>query len=186
MRAFFCIPIDDSLRGDIAAVAGSIRERTATRASWVPPSNYHITLRFLGDIDPMITVKLERMARGIATRTGAFQITIDRIGAFPSAERPRVIWAGGEAPAAFVGLSSSLNGSLERFGFPRQREERVVHITVARVKGRADPGLVEAIRSIDPPSERFTAERIVLMESRLTPRGALYSPLFSVELGKGG
>jgi len=186
MRAFFCIPIDETLRRDIAGVAESLREQTMTRAAWVSPRNYHITLRFLGEIDPMATVELERIARGVAKGREPFTFTIERIGAFPAVERPRVIWAGGPAPAEFVELSSSLNGSLERLGFPRQRGEEVVHITIARVKGRVDLGLMEGIRSTGISPKRFIAERIVLMESRLTPRGAVYSPLFTVELKKGG
>lgn len=183
MRAFFCIPIDEALREEIAGAADAIRRRTGTRASWVRPRNYHITIRFLGEIDPLMTVELERIARAAGVR--AFAVTIDRIGAFPTVERPRVIWAGGEAPPGFVELASSLNGSLERLGFPRGRDEKIVHITIARVKGKVDPGLVEGIRSTGIPSMRFTAARIVLMESRLTPRGPIYSPLFTIELERG-
>jgi len=186
MRAFFCIPIDETLRRDIAGVAESLREQTMTRAAWVSPPNYHITLRFLGEIDPMMTVELERISRRLARGREQFSLTIDRVSAFPTVERPRVIWAGGPAPPEFVELSSSLNGSLERLGFPRQRGEEVVHITIARVKGRIDPGLLEGIRSTGIPSKRFIAGRIVLMESRLTRRGPVYSPLFTVGLEKGG
>ncbi len=186
MRAFFCIPIDETIRREIAAVAGTLREGTATRAVWVPPDNYHITLRFLGEIDPMLTVELERIAREIAEKMGAFPFTIDRLGAFPTVERPRVIWVGGTATPEFTALSSTLDRSLERLGFPRKREERVVHITIARTKGMADPGLIEGIRSTGIPSNRISVERMILMESRLTPRGAVYSPLFSIPLTEDG
>lgn len=51
MRAFLCIPIKDDLRSHIASVARELRERVDARAAWVQRENYHVTVRFLGEID---------------------------------------------------------------------------------------------------------------------------------------
>jgi len=186
MRAFFCIPIDDSLRREIARLAEGLRGGTKARVSWVERGNYHVTLRFLGEIDPMLTADLERITREVASAIGPFQLTVDRVSAFPTVDRPRVIWVGGKASPEFLNLCFALNSRLEQLGFPRVRDEKVVHITIARVKGRVDPGLEARLRSASLPPRLLPVERVVLMESRLSPRGAVYSPLFTVFLGKDG
>ena len=181
MRAFFCLATDDALNRDLAALAGVLRARTATRVAWVRPRNFHVTVRFLGDIDPMLTVALERMTRAVADDTAPFPLEIDRLGAFPDPTRARVIWAGGDAPAEFITLVDRINHGLVEFGFPPPRKETIAHITLGRVKGRPDRALEQALGEHSTlPVHVLHVDRIILMESTLTPRGAEYAPLFSV------
>ncbi len=186
MRTFLCIPIDTRHREKIASLSQHLRTHIDTYASWVKPENYHITVRFLGDIDPMLTVDLERVCRAITANTLAFTIPVDRVGGFPSLERPRVLWVGGEAPSTFRELLTNIGGSLAPLGFPRPREETFAHITVARIKGRVRSSINEAMTALGTGiSWNLRADRLVLMESRLTPRGAIYSPLFSLPFAGG-
>ncbi len=181
MRTFFCLATDAILNRDLAALAGKLRAATTVRVAWVQPRNFHVTVRFLGDIDPMLTVALERMIRSIAARTAPFPIEIERLGAFPTPARARVIWAGGDAPPEFVTLVDQINHGLATLGFPPSRKETIAHITLGRVKGRPDKALERALgehRAL--PVHVLHVNRIILMESTLTPRGAEYAPLFSV------
>jgi 2'-5' RNA ligase len=186
MRAFFCIPADSKLKERIGSIASRLRDATRMRASWVRPENYHLTVRFLGEIDPMSTLELDELCRRVAIAVSPFDVFLDRVGAFPSFERARVIWVGGAAPSAYVALASSLNERLREMGFPKDRNETVAHVTLARVKGAPDPELPGSIDAMNPlPGWPLRADRIVLMESRLTPRGAIYTPLFTVPFGEG-
>ena len=180
MRTFLCIPIEDDLRNHISSVAEDLRERINARASWVQRENYHVTVRFLGEIDPMLTVDLKEACREVTAQIPSFDISMDRIGGFPNLDNPRVLWVGGEGPARFRNLLSELDDGLTQLGFTRARVESLAHITIARIKGRLHAPLAGAIEQITPPSWRLRAERLVLMESRLTPRGAIYSPLFTL------
>ena len=56
MRAFFSIPLGADIAASIDRIAKGVRGATDTRASWVRMENYHVTLRFLGEIDPLLTV----------------------------------------------------------------------------------------------------------------------------------
>jgi len=165
-------------------MATRVRTATQMRASWVPPDNYHITLRFLGDMDPAIIVDLDRLCRDLAEDIEPFECTLDRVGAFPSMDRARVLWVGGEAPSAFQHLCRRLSDGLMELDFPRDKKQSVTHVTLARIKDRPDPRLREIAMSIEPVSPLVLAvDRIVLMESTLTPRGARYAPLFTTKLG---
>ena len=156
------------------------------RASWVRPENYHLTVRFLGEIEPMLTVDLERVSRRITTSIAPFALSLDRFGGFPSIERPRVLWFGGETPSLFRGLATSLSHDLGELGFPPEDREPDAHVTIARIKGRPDPATPGVIARLGPVAPLpVHVDRLVLMQSELTPAGAIYTPLFSTPLGGG-
>ena len=183
MRAFFCIPMPEQLREPIYEAAEHLRSQTKMRASWVSRQNYHMTLRFLGDIDPALSVDLEFLCRTLCRDIAPFECSLDRIDAFPNVDRARVIWVGGEAPPSFLRLSQALAAGLVDLGFPQSKCESLVHVTLARVKDRPDPALPGLISELNPLAQlKMLVDRIVLMESTLTRHGAVYSPLFSREL----
>ncbi len=185
MRTFLCIPVGPSIRDHIASVAGELQLRVDTYASWVPLDNYHVTVRFLGEIDPLLTVNLKEACRTVTSQLPPFEIQLDRVGGFPSLDNPRVLWVGGEAPKVFRDLLYLLDSELSRLGFPHARAESIAHITLARVKGRIHTPLSQAIEKIDQPAWTLRADRLLLMESRLTPRGAVYSSLFTLPFAGG-
>jgi 2'-5' RNA ligase len=181
MRTFLCIPIDRSLRTILDELSRRARRLIPVRASWVKPENFHVTVRFLGEIDPMLTIDLERACKTVTRDTTPFDLSIDRVGAFPTPDRPRVLWAGGDAPPSFTALLTSLDRELAELGFSGGRPETVAHITLARIKGRTDPEIAQTIRGLaDSPDWTLRADRLVLMESRLTAQGAIYTPLLTL------
>ena len=183
MRVFFCLPIPASVRAGIENMSTRLRDAVGGLASWVRPENYHITVRFLGDIDPMMTIELESLCRDVVESFSPFDVAIDQVGAFPNAERARVLWIGGPCCEPFSSLTAILNGRLESLGFPSERKASTPHVTIARVKGRADPRIPGEIATLNPlPGWSVPIDRVVLMESQLMPGGAAHTPLFSVQL----
>ncbi|MCK5247792.1 RNA 2',3'-cyclic phosphodiesterase [Candidatus Bipolaricaulota bacterium] len=184
MRAFFGIPIQNQLQWAIRETAEHLRSQTRMRASWVPQQNYHITLRFLGDIDPDLSVDLDDLCRAVCQDLEPFECIMDRVGSFPSVDRARVIWVGGEASPSFRRLSQALSDGLVDLGFPETRKESWVHVTLARIKDRPDPALPGLISELNPIAPlKMPVDHIALMESTLTPQGVVYSPLFTTRLG---
>ena len=180
MRTFFCIPLKTDIASSIGRIASGIRDATDMRASWVREENYHVTVRFLGEIEPELTVELERIGRRIAARLEPFTLTLDRLGCFPSTARARVLWLGGDASPVFHGLAASLHHELSTLGFPPERKPTVAHVTLARIKGRPDPKLSRVLEESQPSDAlKVRADRLVLMESVLTPSGGVYTPLFA-------
>ncbi len=180
MRAFLAIPIPQAVASTVSDLALRMREQCVMRASWVPARNYHLTVRFLGDIDPALTVPLSQLSAEICSRVQPFACELNRLGAFPSLDRARVLWVGGDAPDAFRALCSAFSNGLQALGFPKDRLDHRIHVTMARVKGRPDASLPAALSSLSPaPDLRFLAEEVQLMESVLSSRGAVYSPVFT-------
>ena len=185
MRAFFCVPLPASVRRQIEEIAGSLQRDLRMSASWVRPENYHLTLRFLGEIDPMLSIPLDSATRRVTRTVAPFDLSITQLGLFPDAGRPRVLWAGG-ASERFERLARSLGQTIEELGFPLDRRPASPHVTLARIKGRPDPALEQVLSALDSlPGWRIPVDRIVLMESELTPRGAVYAPLFTTCLEGG-
>jgi len=184
MRAFLCVAVRAEIRSLLKGISDELRMSTASRASWVVAENYHVTVQFLGEIDPMLTVPLQRGLEASVSGQKAFDVMLDRISGFPSPERPRVLWAGGAASAAFGKLVCAVSQSTQLLGFPRERQPDVFHITLARIRGAADARLVKAIGELshttDPTPINVTG--VTLMESRLTKHGAKYNRLFEVPL----
>lgn len=184
MRAFFCIELEDGVKEGLDGVIQSLKRDEgwrATRVGWVRRENLHITLKFLGEVAPELVEDLRLAAEVVSEGIEPFKLELDRLGAFPSPERPRVIWAGSSAPPEeILQLYERLEGELHSLGFPREGRPYTPHVTLGRVKGR---GRVTIGWLGEAEPFHFTAEAtgITLMESRLTPGGALYRPAFRVE-----
>ncbi len=184
MRAFLCLPISDDHRRTLGAIADDLRSRLMVRAGWVPRENYHITLRFLGEIDPMLTVAMDEKMQAVVRDKAPFTCILDRLGAFPDAARARVVWAGGEPPPEYVELIHDVSDALMDLGFAQERIDSGTHITLARLKERPGPGLGQTLACLSPqPPLRMAFGYVSLMQSTLTPHGAHYDTLCTWRLG---
>ena len=108
------------------------------------------------------------------------------LGAFPSATRARVIWSGVTAGAdSLVTLAAAVERELAALGYPPEGGAFCAHSTLARIREpRRDPEIVRALEagaSLDFGTTRV--ERVSLMRSDLSPRGARYTELAARALG---
>jgi 2'-5' RNA ligase len=175
MRLFVAIDIPDEVR---RAVADYVRPLAAIRsgARWVSTPGMHVTVKFIGDIEPE---RLEPVSDALraARRVGAIEITFRGSGFFPNPKHPKVFWAGIEAGAALAELAADLEQRLEPLGILREGRAFRPHLTLARFK--SEEGLRElhaAIAALGQPEfGSGVAREFVLYESKLRPGGAEYS-----------
>lgn len=157
------------------------------KARWVRPQNIHLTLKFLGNIDPADIDDIGVVMADAAGDCAPFSLTIGGIGFFPGIKRPRVIWVGlGGAKPALFNLQRNLENRLATAGFPKEKRSFKAHLTLGRIRQAANPDIVgQAIQDYsDLGNLKFTADRIVLFKSDLKPSGAVYSHLKQVGLAK--
>jgi 2'-5' RNA ligase len=158
----------------------------ARDVAWVAGDNLHLTLKFLGGVE---TERLEALAgavRAAAASCDPFELNVEGLGAFPSPSRPRVLWAGvheGAGPAAE--LARRIDDALAPLGCAREARTFAAHVTLGRVREpRANLALAAALAR-DESFGRQRVERVTLMRSELSPRGARHSELAAAPLGPG-
>jgi len=113
-------------------------------ARFESPEKLHITLAFLGWVEPESVEPVRDALARVAHDAKPFELTLDKLGAFPHERRPRVVWIGAcEQGAAFRELSRSVRAAYEELGFTFDKDA-VAHVTVARVKGgHAHPPMLD-------------------------------------------
>ena len=141
-------------------------------ARWIDVENYHLTLRFIGDIDGRsadeLVSGLDRIARH------QFSLRLSGTGSFGS-RKPHSIYAG-VAPCPELNLlQADINRVCSRTGVPADPRKFTPHVTVARLKGAADPAVASWLSargnfSADP----FKVRRFVLMSSKASVGGGPY------------
>jgi 2'-5' RNA ligase len=142
-------------------------------ARWMDPENYHITLRFIGDVDHVIanevTDGLDRLAH-----SEPFTLRLNHLGAF-GGDKPRALYAGAEVNATLVRLQAAQERVLQRLGLSPEGRKFTPHVSLARLRGSSAADIarfmVEAGRF--EPLE-FPVGRFVLFSSRDSVGGGPY------------
>ncbi|HET7427574.1 MAG TPA: RNA 2',3'-cyclic phosphodiesterase [Gemmatimonadales bacterium] len=182
MRLFAGIPIVDQARREIVALLGALRE-SGWPVRWVHEEGLHLTLKFYGEVAGERLEVIEETVRFAGAGTGPLALRLDRLGAFPSETRPRVLWIGIDAPPALEVLQDRLERAGERIGFPPEGAPFRPHVTLGRVReGHRLPlhGLDEFANAYTQVA--FVGGQLVLFESVLTTRGPRYEPRLTIEL----
>jgi 2'-5' RNA ligase len=184
VRLFVAVNLPDPIRHAIESAAAPIR-RAAPSVRWLPPDNFHITLKFLGSVpdDRVNTIKAALTAA--ATQASPFEMNVRGAGAFPNFRRARVYWVGVDGGDLLARLQHEVERTIAPLGFPTEARPFHPHITI----GRVNQSPADEMRAVETASRDFQNEsRIVvksveLMESKLSPKGARYEAIQSVPLG---
>ena len=164
MNHFFALELSEEARQTVHAVASEWRHQLMT-ASWYDPADYHITLKFLGNLDEAEQPRLIEAALPVAAEATPFKVQAAPFGGFPSMLAPSVLWAGVQISSELGTLASRLEGTMSSLGFRADRRRYQPHVTVARCRLRTSHGTDWPL-----PSERlfanFTACRFVLLQTR--------------------
>lgn len=174
MRAFIAIDLPDPLRAALGEAQQAFRS-ACRDARWTRPEGIHLTLKFLGEISDAQTKQVvEALAR--IGPIEPFTVEVKGFGFFPQAHRPRVFWAGVEAPPALAELATQVESHMEKVGFAREDRPFSPHLTLARFQvPRPQPELEAAIATRAATSlGKFEAAEFFLFESKLSPQGAQY------------
>jgi 2'-5' RNA ligase len=186
MRTFFCIELEDRIKEELDGITRRLKRGGEVRVSWVRPENLHITLKFLGQVDPERVEELQLAGEMACEGLEAFALELDQVGAFPNPGRPRIIWAGSSSPPEEIfQIYRRLERELGPLGFPPEGKPYTPHITLGRVKERNRAKAAQMgkrLEKVEPFRFVAAASGLTLMESRLDPAGAIYTPIFKVEI----
>lgn len=141
----------------------------------VPSANWHVTLRFLGDMSEQKLPALTKVLHDGVPEPLHWSVRITGVGAFPQRSRPSVVWVGLKPDDAIRQLATSLNQALGAIGIKPESKSFRAHVTLARLKGRPTQALNQLLTEM-ADTELGTCElgEVVLMQSELTSSGAVY------------
>jgi len=189
MRCFIAVDVGDAIRREVTRVVSTLTGKLEAvkappKVVWVKPSALHLTVRFLGEIEPADVERLQQvLAPAIAL--APFEVQWRGIGTFPNNKHPRALWIGvvnGAAPLAQLEAEVSRRMAS---GIVADLDDRPLlpHLTVGRVKmdgvGVDWPKILQAVEV-----KRVTTvvDRVTLYRSELSRGGPHYTGLVSAPL----
>jgi 2'-5' RNA ligase len=165
-RLFTAVEVPANIGQSLALLRGGL-----PGARWVEPENYHVSLRFIGDID-------DALAREIADMLGQvkrprFDLRIDGLDSF-GGNRPRVVVAAVPAVPELVDLQADHERLMQRVGLEPERKYRP-HVTLARLRDTSSRQVADFLSTRQPfRSTSFPVSRFVLYSSRASVGGGPY------------
>jgi 2'-5' RNA ligase len=175
MRLFVGLELPWELRQRIALMSGA----GIPGARWVPPENYHVTLRFIGEAPRYLAEEIDHALE--ALRAPAFPLTLGGIGTFakggPKGSRSQTLWLGVERSERLERLQSKIETALQRCGLEPERRKFQPHVTLARLDGAAEARLAAFVQAHNLfRAESVAVEHFTLFSSVLGKDQPAYTP----------
>lgn len=182
MRTFIAVDMPPRCRQHLEKVLPAIRQDIKSRMAWTNPDTWHLTLKFLGELETDRVVAVREALRKI--QFDPFLLQPGSAGVFPGPQKPNVLWVGLAAGAQPChALARSIQQSMTDIGFPEGRPFQA-HLTLGRIKldkGDEWRSVLKRIRAVKWPS--FTVRSFTLYKSVLGPGGARHTPLETYSAG---
>lgn len=169
-----------------AALSLSLLRGGLPGARWIDVENYHLTLRFIGDVEGHVADEVANALDRV--RRPAFPLTLSGVGAFGS-KKPHSIYAGVAASPELTALQGEIDRICQRVGVPSDQRKFVPHVTLARLRNTSAPDVAAYLSGRGNFSAQpFQVGRFVLMSSRDSVGGGPYlvEEAWPLLAGKGG
>ncbi|MGH2785964.1 MAG: RNA 2',3'-cyclic phosphodiesterase [Actinomycetota bacterium] len=178
MRLFVAVDLPATVKDELDRVITELRP-AIPNAKWVPRDNLHLTLSFLGEVGDDRVEPIVDALRDAVSSISPIPARLAGSGAFPSARRARVLWAGLESEG-LPALAEATAEALVPMGFPRESRSWTAHLTVARFREPANVGSLLPLRLEELSLE---VAELTLFRSRLARPAPRYEPVIRVPLG---
>ena len=173
MRLFIAIEIPEDAKEYITKIQENI-DNTTNKIRFVDKNQIHLTLKFLGEVQPNITEEINGNLKKIAFKP--FSVVLNSVGVFPSESYIRVIWIGFKPEDPILKLQNNIDENLKRL-FKKEKNFKP-HLTLARVKyieNKED--FIDKLKKIKIENKRIDVNDFKLVKSTLTPEGPIYEDL---------
>ena len=180
IRSFLAFELPLEIEAIVTRVSDELKQ-SSLDAKWVEPGNIHLTVVFMGDIEPDKIPTIREEVGKVCLTYGAFDISLKGLGCFPHIRKPRVIWVGLDGNLERMSLfRDTLQERLVPFGIKEEKRSFKPHLTLGRFRKprRMDSEEIELFsRYGDVTSPVCSLKELVLFRSELKPGGARYTQL---------
>jgi 2'-5' RNA ligase len=172
LRLFVGIALPPELELRLSLLASGV-----PGARWVDPGNYHLTLRFIGEVDEGMASDVDAVLLHIQAKR--FDVVLAGVGHFGD----RMLWAGVEKSPPLVHLRDRVESALVRLGLEPETRRYAPHVTLARLRNASGAKLQEFLAEHALfRAEPFPVEKFSLVASYLTKAGSIYEDQADYEL----
>jgi 2'-5' RNA ligase len=182
IRAFFAVDLGAAARAAAAELQQVLRRGPGgDGVRWVLAEGLHVTLRFLGDVEPARLSRLVDAVRSEVSTRSPFELHLCGLAGLPGSRHPRVVVLEVAPAEPLEGLAAAVERGAVAAGFEPETRPFRAHLTLGRVRVRY--ALPPEGRRPAPAPSPFAVEEAVLYRSRLGPGGSRYTPLERLALG---
>lgn len=191
LRLFIAIAVPPDVRQEIERAQNQLRRCSSPGAiRWTKSEQFHVTLKFLGDVPAEQLPALEESVSAMCAGFPALQLAAGGIGFFPGRHKPRVIWAGAADDA---GRLAELHRQIDEAARPYAPADKpgkfTGHVTLGRLKPGRRVVLDKLIERAGVLRDRqfggWPAGEVEIVRCDLTSTGALHTPVASCRLAGG-
>ncbi|MFH1454078.1 MAG: RNA 2',3'-cyclic phosphodiesterase [Armatimonadota bacterium] len=179
LRLFIACKLSKEILEKVSAIMEKCKNLDLD-AKWVTVENLHLTLKFLGAVEPELLEKITKKLQTASRELTCFDLDIEGVGVFPRTGNPRVLWIGsGKGLEKMKELAHKIEDALIEFDIPEEEREFSAHITLARIK--TSKNKEKLIKLVEENSNlhlgAMEVKYFTLFQSQLEKTGPVYSDL---------
>ncbi len=186
VRAFIAVRVGVLLRDAVAALLDTLKPRMPDGVvRWVQPDDFHLTLKFLGNVPETQVPAVLETVRAVASEHWRGEVPVVGAGMFPPRGNPHALWLGlqnGDALRCVAALHAQMEARVSPLGFPAEKRPFKAHLTLGRVAKDCLPAQAQAVRKVmtawtPGPLPPLVVDQVHLMRSEPSASGAHYASL---------
>jgi RNA 2',3'-cyclic 3'-phosphodiesterase len=177
-RLFTALAVPPEIAAGLAPFQGGL-----PGARWIEPRDFHVTLRFLGDVERTLAEDFLDLL-GEMRHRGSLTVTLESLSVFGGG-KPRAILAAAHPSPDLLDLQAEQERLARRAGLPPEPRRFTPHVTLARLRREASPEAVAMYLSQAPAFTplAFTADRVTVYSARESTGGGPYVAEAEVPFG---
>ena len=180
IRTFLALELPKTIRNKLSAHSELISGHyKLQQIRWLPNENYHITLAFLGNVEYVLISSLQMKLEQNISSNKAVPFKFSEITPFPFSSKPKIVAAMLEHSDELMQLQHNTAKCVRAFGISLERRRFKPHVSLGRLKYRSRKSIAFQPQQI---LLKGVSEKIVIYQSELTPKGAVYTSLGEISL----
>lgn len=172
-KLFIAISVSDEYKKRLDTIVAALNGRLCSKVNWTRPTNWHVTLQFLGQVEDEMVDDIRSLLRLI--KFPVFSMRANDVEGIPNMFHPRVIWVAiNEGSEQCIALAEAVMDKMDAFGFKRGRP-CIPHVTLGRVKQLDYDDFEATLAEVSQNWPMLQVKNFSLYESKVTREGPIYT-----------